>query len=65
MKLALRERGKRKVFDAIGFRKAEQQPPSGASVDVAFTPEIGAWDGYQRLQLVIRDLRESDAKSDS
>jgi single-stranded-DNA-specific exonuclease len=65
LKLALRERGKRKVFDAIGFRKAEQQPPSGASVDVAFTPEIGVWDGYQRLQLVIRDLRESNTKSES
>jgi len=63
LKIALRERGKRRVFDAIGFRKAEQQPRVGASIDVAFTPEIGLWDGYQRLQLLLRDLRESTANS--
>ena len=63
LKIVLRERGKRRVFDAIGFRKAEQQPPVGASIDVAFTPEIGLWDGYQRLQLLLRDLRESTANS--
>jgi single-stranded-DNA-specific exonuclease len=63
LKLSLRSLGKRKIFDAIGFRKAEQQPAAGAAIDAVFTPELGMWDGYQRLQLVLRDLRESRGNS--
>jgi len=63
LKLAVRSPGKRKVFDAIGFRKADRQPQSGAAIDIVFTPEISVWDGYERLQLVLRDLRETPANS--
>ena len=63
LKLAVRSPGKRRIFDAIGFRKADRQPESGSSIDIVFTPEIGVWDGYERLQLVLRDLRQSAANS--
>jgi len=26
---------------------------------LVFTPEMSVWEGFERLQLVVRDLRES------
>jgi single-stranded-DNA-specific exonuclease len=63
LKLALRKRGGRKTFDAIAFRRAELQPPQGASIDVVFSPEVSRWDGIGSIQLVLRDLRKSVANS--
>jgi len=63
LKLALRRRGGRKIFDAIGFGKAEDQPPTGSSIDVVFAPELNRWDGVGSIQLVVRELRKSTENS--
>lgn len=65
LKLALRSARKRKIFDAIAFGKADQEPTPGAALDIAFTPEISRFDGYDRFQLVIRELRDSLAETTS
>lgn len=59
LKLALRQRGGRRNFDAIGFRLAEQLPEVGSVIDVVFTPEISQWEGRDRLQLRLRDIKNS------
>ncbi|UVT16748.1 MAG: single-stranded-DNA-specific exonuclease RecJ [Nitrospira sp.] len=47
-------------FDSIGFgmKSLEDQGLSlKTPVDVAFTPELNHWNGYDRIQLRIRDIR--------
>jgi single-stranded-DNA-specific exonuclease len=63
LKLGLRRGGSRKTFDAIAFGRADQQPAAGTSIDLVFSPEVSRWDGYDRLQLVVKDLRNSSAKT--
>jgi single-stranded-DNA-specific exonuclease len=63
LKLGLRRGGARKTFDAIAFGRADQQPAAGTSIDLVFSPEISRWNGYDRLQLVVKDLRNSYAKT--
>ena len=50
-------------FDSIGFGMKsliERGIPAGTPVDLAFLPEFNHWNGYDRIQLRIRDLRASD-----
>jgi single-stranded-DNA-specific exonuclease len=61
LKLAVRRSDGRKIFDAIGFRKGHRQPAAGSLIDLVLTPEISRWEGQDRLQLRIIDLRESVA----
>ncbi len=59
LKLTLRQ-GRSLPFDGIGFgmKSLEDQGVSlRTPVDVAFTPELNHWNGYDRIQLRIRDLR--------
>ena len=59
LKLMLRQ-GRSLPFDGIGFgmRSLEEQGLSlGTRVDVAFTPELNRWNGLDRIQLRIRDMR--------
>lgn len=59
LKLMLRQ-GRSLPFDGIGFgmKSLEEQGVSlRTPVDVAFTPELNHWNGYDRIQLRIRDLR--------
>lgn len=47
-------------FDSIGFgmKSLEEQGLSrNTPIDVAFTPELNHWNGYDRIQLRIRDIR--------
>jgi single-stranded-DNA-specific exonuclease len=46
-------------FDAIGFRMGDRLGlfRNGATVDLAFTPERNTWQGRERLQLRVKDLR--------
>jgi single-stranded-DNA-specific exonuclease len=37
----------------------ERGIPSRTPVDMAFTPELNRWNGYERIQLRIRDVRQS------
>ena len=59
LKMTLRQ-GRSLPFDSIGFgmKSLEDQGLSiKTPVDVAFTPELNHWNGYDRIQLRIRDLR--------
>jgi len=61
LKMTVRQGGSRPV-DSIGFGMrslAERGIPSSAPVDLAFTPELNHWNGYDRIQLRIRDVRPS------
>jgi single-stranded-DNA-specific exonuclease len=49
------------VTDAIGFNLAPEAPQTGEFVDLVFTPEINAWQGCERVQLKVVDLRKSQA----
>jgi single-stranded-DNA-specific exonuclease len=44
------------VQEAIGFGFSDKRPGKGETVDMVFTPEINTWQGYERIQLVIKDL---------
>lgn len=59
LKLTLRQ-GRSLPFDSIGFgmRSLEEQGVSlHRPVDIACTPELNHWNGYDRIQLRIRALR--------
>ncbi len=59
LKLMLRQ-GRSLPFDSIGFgmKSLEEQGLSlRTPVDVAFTPELNHWNGLDRIQLRIRDMR--------
>lgn len=46
-------------FDAIGFRMGDRMGlfRNGVTVDLVFTPERNTWQGRERLQLRVKDLR--------
>jgi single-stranded-DNA-specific exonuclease len=59
LKMTLRQ-GRSLAFDSIGFgmKSLEEQGLSlRTPVDVAFTPELNHWNGLDRIQLRIRDMR--------
>ena len=57
-KIRIRKNGAA-TFDAIGFRMGglAQTVRNGVRYDVAFTPEINSWQGEDRIQLRIKDIR--------
>jgi single-stranded-DNA-specific exonuclease len=62
LKMTVRQ-GRSIPFDSIGFGMKsllERGIPERAPVDLAFLPELNHWNGYDRIQLRIRDLRISD-----
>jgi single-stranded-DNA-specific exonuclease len=63
LKLALRRGGGRRILDAIAFGRSQEQPAPGTSVDLLFSPELSRWDGYDRFQLIVKDLQDSSAKT--
>ncbi len=65
LKLGVRQRGTSRIFDAIAFGRGEQRPDPGSLIDIAFSPELSVWDGFERLQMMVRDLRESAAVSET
>ena len=61
LKMTVRQ-GTSLPFDSIGFGMKsllERGIPSRAPVDLAFTPELNHWNGRDRIQLRIRDVRPS------
>ncbi|MEC4888986.1 MAG: single-stranded-DNA-specific exonuclease RecJ [Nitrospira sp.] len=59
LKMTVRQ-GRSLPFDSIGFGMkslAEQGLSLKTPVDLAFTPELNHWNGYDRIQLRIRDMR--------
>ncbi|HET7909785.1 MAG TPA: single-stranded-DNA-specific exonuclease RecJ [Nitrospira sp.] len=62
LKMTVRQ-GRSMPFDSIGFGMRsliDRGIPARAPVDLAFLPELNRWNGYDRIQLRIRDLRISD-----
>ena len=62
LKMTVRQ-GRSMPFDSIGFGMRsllERGIPARTPVDLAFLPELNRWNGYDRIQLRIRDLRISD-----
>ncbi|MBM4125134.1 MAG: single-stranded-DNA-specific exonuclease RecJ [Nitrospira sp.] len=63
LKLTVRH-GRSQPFDSIGFRMgslADLGLSADRAVDLAFVPEINRWNGLDRVQLRIRDLKASQA----
>jgi single-stranded-DNA-specific exonuclease len=61
LKMTVRQ-GASLLFDSIGFGMKslmERGIPSRIPVDLAFTPELNHWNGRDRIQLRIRDIRPS------
>jgi single-stranded-DNA-specific exonuclease len=56
--LKLRVRQKELSFDAIGFGLAEKYPLDGKRINMVFSPELNRWEGYDRIQLRIIDLKK-------
>jgi single-stranded-DNA-specific exonuclease len=62
LKMTVRQ-GRSVPYDSIGFGMKsllERGIPARTPVDLAFLPELNRWNGYDRIQLRIRDLRISD-----
>ena len=62
LKMTVRQ-GRSMPFDSIGFGMKsllDRGIPARTPVDLAFLPEFNHWNGYDRIQLRIRDLRISD-----
>jgi single-stranded-DNA-specific exonuclease len=65
LKMTVRQ-GRSVPFDSIGFGMKsllERGIPERIPLDLAFLPELNRWNGYDRIQLRIRDLRISDRGS--
>jgi single-stranded-DNA-specific exonuclease len=61
LKMTVRQ-GSSLAFDSIGFGMKsliERGIPAQTPVDLAFIPELNHWNGYDRIQLRIRDVRIS------
>ena len=58
LKLRVRQEGK--SFEAIGFGLAEKYPLDGKTINMAFSPELNSWKGYDRIQLRVIDLEKTD-----
>ena len=47
----------RSVTEAIGFGLSDKHPLEGEIIDMVFTPEIKEWQGFEKIQLKIIDLK--------
>jgi len=55
--LKLRVGQGKNIFDAIGFNLSNLYPLDGKPVDMVFTPELNMWQGFENIQLRIKDLK--------
>ncbi|MFO7986584.1 MAG: single-stranded-DNA-specific exonuclease RecJ [Desulfatiglandaceae bacterium] len=55
--LKMRVRQGRRTLDTIGFRMGHMKPRRGARLHLLFSPEYNRWQGRDRLQLRLVDLR--------
>lgn len=56
--LKLRVRQGETTLDAIGFGFGHRHPLNGKRVDMIFTPGLNRWQGSEKIQLKIVDLKE-------
>lgn len=45
------------VHDSIGFGMSDIHPLGGEIINMVYTPEINRWNGYERVQLRVSDLK--------
>jgi single-stranded-DNA-specific exonuclease len=57
--LKLRVRQGETTLEAIGFGFGHHHPLNGKRIDIIFTPGLNRWQGSEKIQLKIVDLRES------
>ena len=62
LKLMVEDQGR--SLEAIGFRMADIELKAGDLVDVAFFPEIRAWQGQTYLQLRMKDVKPARPAAD-
>ena len=55
--LKLKVKNGSSVHDAIGFNMSEKRPEPGRIIKMVYTPEINRWNGTERVQLRVTDLR--------
>jgi single-stranded-DNA-specific exonuclease len=48
------------TFDAIGFGLGHLLPPDPSPIDLAYSARVESWQGQDRIQLRLKDLRPSD-----
>jgi single-stranded-DNA-specific exonuclease len=61
LKLRLGHGGK--SFEAIGFGLSDSHPLEGKAIDIIFAPSLNRWQGYERIQLRIADLKITDYRT--
>lgn len=59
LKLSLECAHTRRGYGAIAFRQADTDPGVGATVDVAFCPEISQFRGTRRVELKVQALKKT------
>ena len=65
--LKVRLRRGRTFWDGIGFSMASAYNDiikSDREIDVAYTPELNLWQGTYRIQLKLRDIRDSETNAE-
>ncbi len=62
LKLKVKQEGS--VLEAIGFGLSDRHPLQGETINIAFTPEINEWQGYEKVQLRIVDLELTEQGSE-
>ena len=55
--LKLKVKQGRTIREAIGFGLSERHPLEGKTISMVFTPEIDRWNGKEKIQLRIIDLK--------
>ena len=61
--LRLRLRQGTAVAEAIGFGLSKEAPRKGDRIDVVFTPDINRWQGNEKIQLRLEDLKVGGRKA--
>ncbi len=57
LKFRVGQAGTGKSCEAIAFGMADRRVPDGTMVDLVFTPEMNRWQGYERMQLRVIDMK--------
>lgn len=59
-RITLLDRPEGRTFEAVLWNSRGRVPLEGSKIDVAFTPEVNAYNGQERLQLVLADWRSGE-----
>ncbi len=55
--LKMKVRDNKITYDVIGFNMADDLPPAGSRVRIAFSPQFNEWRGARSIQLKLKDLK--------